>query len=148
MRVSEIWLDRRWLHWPAVRTLARDRGRARPSRSRRSSGGACGGPVRPVADTRRLRQRARNVTQHAARSRFVMGVKAYVGLGSNLGPREEYLQRALDALPHGTSLTVTRVSSILETDPVGGPPDQGRFLNAVAEIETCLGPDELLRVLL
>ena len=77
-----------------------------------------------------------------------MRVKAYIGLGSNLGPREDYLQRALDALRRHPSLEVTRVSPVLEPDPVGGPPDQGRYLNALAEVETALPPDDLLRLLL
>jgi 2-amino-4-hydroxy-6-hydroxymethyldihydropteridine diphosphokinase len=42
---------------------------------------------------------------------------------------------------------VTTVSSFLETDPVGGPPGQGRFLNAAAKIETDLAPEALLEEL-
>lgn len=70
---------------------------------------------------------------------------AYIGLGSNLGNREERLCSALlamRALGH-----VTRISSFYETEPVG-PVAQPDFLNAVAELQTVLPPEELLAALL
>lgn len=66
--------------------------------------------------------------------------RAFLGLGSNVGDREQHLRSALASLP---GLVAT--SDLYETDPVGGP-DQGRFLNLVAEIDTDLGPHELLGV--
>ncbi len=45
-----------------------------------------------------------------------------------------------------SGIRVQNISSIIETDPVGGPP-QGKFLNAVAECETALTPIELLKTL-
>jgi 3-oxoacyl-[acyl-carrier protein] reductase len=45
-------------------------------------------------------------------------------------------------------ITVARVSAYVETMPVGGPPGQGNYLNAAAEIETDLEPIALLQVLL
>src|SRR5262249_45353988 len=75
-------------------------------------------------------------------------VKAYVALGSNLGDRQGHLERALKALRENPSVTVHRVSSFLETAPVGGPPGQGPYLNAVAEIETTLEAEALLQLLL
>jgi 2-amino-4-hydroxy-6-hydroxymethyldihydropteridine diphosphokinase len=65
-------------------------------------------------------------------------VRAFVGLGSNLGDRVGYLRLAVERLPH-----VVAVSPVYETDPVGGP-DQGPFLNCVAELETDMSPRELL----
>ena len=65
----------------------------------------------------------------------------YVALGSNLGDREATIRRAAAAIG------ARRVSSIRETEPWGYA-DQPRFLNAVAEIETELGPRELLERLL
>src|SRR5207244_7670263 len=47
-----------------------------------------------------------------------------------------------DALP------IIRLSTFHDTTPVGGPPDQPRFLNAAAELATTLAPEELLRALL
>src|SRR5438105_11312665 len=75
-------------------------------------------------------------------------VKAYVALGSNLGDRQGHLERAVQALRDHPAVTVHRVSSFLDTAPVGGPPGQGRYLNAAAEIETTLSAEELLRLLL
>jgi len=71
----------------------------------------------------------------------------YLGLGSNLGDRRRNLEAALDALRAHPQIAVTAVSAFLETDPVGGPPGQGRFLNAAAKIETDLLPEALLEEL-
>lgn len=75
-------------------------------------------------------------------------VTAYIALGSNLGDRRDYLDRALQALQEQPGITVTQVSSYYETDPVGGPQGQGKYLNAAAEVQTDLSPRELLEVLL
>lgn len=64
---------------------------------------------------------------------------AYVALGSNLGDRHEHLRFAVLNLPG-----VRATSGVYETDPVGGPDDQGPYLNMVAEIETRMNPFELL----
>jgi 2-amino-4-hydroxy-6-hydroxymethyldihydropteridine diphosphokinase len=77
-----------------------------------------------------------------------MGVVAYIGLGSNLGNRQEYLDRAIQAFQDHADLSVRQVSSYYETDPEGGPPGQPNFINAVAEIETDLEPQELMDQLL
>jgi 2-amino-4-hydroxy-6-hydroxymethyldihydropteridine diphosphokinase len=68
--------------------------------------------------------------------------RAFLGLGSNLGDRAGYLRAAVAALgPHGLAFT----SEVYETDPVGGP-DQGAFLNVVAELDTDLDARGLLEV--
>ena len=67
--------------------------------------------------------------------------RVYLGLGANLGDRAETLRHALSDL--STIGQVVRVSSLYETEPVGYS-DQPRFLNAVALLETALGPNELL----
>jgi 2-amino-4-hydroxy-6-hydroxymethyldihydropteridine diphosphokinase len=66
---------------------------------------------------------------------------AYVGLGANLGDREQTIRRALELLG------AARVSTLIETEPWGYE-DQPRFLNAVAELETDEPPHALLRRLL
>jgi len=71
----------------------------------------------------------------------------YLGLGSNLGDRRRNLEAALDALRAHPQIAVSAVSAFLETDPVGGPPGQDKFLNAAAEIETDLAPEALLEEL-
>jgi 2-amino-4-hydroxy-6-hydroxymethyldihydropteridine diphosphokinase len=73
-------------------------------------------------------------------------VKAYVGLGSNLGDRAGYLLLALSALSRLPKTRLVRLSPIYETDPVGPP--QPRYLNLVAEVETGLSPRDLLEEML
>ena len=77
-----------------------------------------------------------------------MTVTAYIGLGSNLGDRRDYLDRALRALDEHGAIEVGKVSSYRDTEPVGGPPGQGAYLNAAAELRTDLSADDLLKVLL
>ena len=71
-------------------------------------------------------------------------VRAYVGLGSNVGDREVNVKSALEMLDARGGISVVRVSSFVETDPLGGPPGQGKFLNAAAALDTRLSPRELL----
>ena len=60
----------------------------------------------------------------------------FVALGTNLGDREKNLARGVAGLRQ-SGLTITRTSSVYETEPVGGPA-QGAFLNAVVQAETAL----------
>lgn len=69
----------------------------------------------------------------------------YLGLGSNIGDRENNLQDALNELSNRVGITVKKVSSFYETEPVGVK-DQPWFLNAVIEIETNLQPREVLGI--
>jgi 2-amino-4-hydroxy-6-hydroxymethyldihydropteridine diphosphokinase len=73
--------------------------------------------------------------------------RALVGLGSNLGDRRRTLDAAIRALGEMPGVAVERVSSFLETEPVGGPPGQGMYLNAAVALETTLDPFQLLGVL-
>jgi 2-amino-4-hydroxy-6-hydroxymethyldihydropteridine diphosphokinase len=70
-------------------------------------------------------------------------VKAYVGLGSNLGDRRAAIESAVRRLAATPCTRVLRRSAVRETDPVGKT-DQPRFLNAVVEIETSLPARRLL----
>jgi 2-amino-4-hydroxy-6-hydroxymethyldihydropteridine diphosphokinase len=74
-------------------------------------------------------------------------VRAYVGLGANLGDRESTIRRAIELLAAEPAVEVVAVSSLRETDPVGYA-EQPRFLNGVAAVETALGPRTLLDRLL
>ena len=67
--------------------------------------------------------------------------RAFLSLGSNLGDRRQFLSEAVQTL--GSS--VTAVSPVYETDPVGGP-EQGPFLNVMVELDTELTARELLAV--
>jgi 2-amino-4-hydroxy-6-hydroxymethyldihydropteridine diphosphokinase len=68
--------------------------------------------------------------------------RAFLGLGSNLGDRRAALRQAVAALREGGD--VTAVSPLYETEPVGGPEDQGAFLNIVVELATADSPRQLL----
>lgn len=68
---------------------------------------------------------------------------AYLGFGSNLGDRLAHLQAALDGLALAPGISVSAVSAVYETEPVGGP-EQPAYLNAVVALETQLGARELL----
>jgi 2-amino-4-hydroxy-6-hydroxymethyldihydropteridine diphosphokinase len=72
-------------------------------------------------------------------------VRAYVGLGSNVGDRLGHLRSAVAALRANEKIVVTDVSSVYETDPVG--PAQPDFLNAAVAVDTDLSPQEMMRVL-
>ncbi len=69
-----------------------------------------------------------------------------MALGSNLGERTEHLNFAIDAL--AGVLRGLRVSSFLETEPVGVPEGHPRYLNAAAVGQTDLSPRSLLDTLL
>ena len=72
-----------------------------------------------------------------------MAVRAFLGLGSNVGDRLATMQRALDLLGSHPRVNPLRSSRVYETDPVGGPP-QPEYLNAVIEVATDLSARELL----
>src|SRR5271156_2521129 len=72
---------------------------------------------------------------------------ALIGLGSNLGDRRAALEGAIAALTATSGVFVREVSSLHETEPVGGPSGQGKYLNAAAALETTLDPSALLHVL-
>jgi 2-amino-4-hydroxy-6-hydroxymethyldihydropteridine diphosphokinase len=76
-------------------------------------------------------------------------VRAYVGLGSNLGDREATIRRAVELLDERQGIHVAAVSTLRETDPVGVE-GQPRFLNGAAALEVDLTArgllDELLAV--
>jgi 2-amino-4-hydroxy-6-hydroxymethyldihydropteridine diphosphokinase len=73
--------------------------------------------------------------------------EAYVGIGSNLGDREENVRRALELLGADPQIEVLAVSQLRETEPVGLL-EQPDFLNAAARVRTELSPRDLLDCLL
>ncbi|MHC4294844.1 MAG: 2-amino-4-hydroxy-6-hydroxymethyldihydropteridine diphosphokinase [Planctomycetota bacterium] len=72
---------------------------------------------------------------------------AFIALGSNLGQKAATLMRAMCMLDEASGVSVRRISQMIETEPVGGDPDQPRYLNGAAELETSLSPQELLGVM-
>ena len=69
--------------------------------------------------------------------------RAFLGLGSNLGDRVRYLRDAVATL---CEVGPARVSPVYETDPVGGPDDQGPYLNLAVELVTDRSSRDLLGV--
>lgn len=72
---------------------------------------------------------------------------AYIGLGSNLGDRKDFINKALKMLAENKNIKVARASDIIETAPLGGA-DQPKYLNAVAQIKTALSAEDLHKILL
>ena len=72
---------------------------------------------------------------------------AYIALGANLGHREKNITAALQALEATREIKIAKVSSLYETVPVGGPP-QDKFLNAVAQVKTSLDAPRLMSLCL
>ena len=70
----------------------------------------------------------------------------YVGFGSNIGDRLAYIQNAIHALSETEGITLQKISSVYQTDPVGYE-TQAQFLNGVAAIQTDLPPLCLLHTL-
>lgn len=69
--------------------------------------------------------------------------EAYLGLGTNIGAREDNLQKAVDALRLLPKTQVKKISAVYETAPVGYT-DQADFLNLCVRLETALSPSALL----
>jgi len=75
---------------------------------------------------------------------FIIMAKVYVGLGSNIEPRVEFLKKGVAAIKKlGKVITV---SSLYESEPLGFEAEVN-FLNAVLELQTKLTPLELLNQL-
>jgi len=70
----------------------------------------------------------------------------FIGIGSNEGNRLAHISQAIKALGAVDGVHVVQMATIIETNPVGGPP-QGPYLNTVVELETALTPLELLNAL-
>ncbi|WP_455540072.1 2-amino-4-hydroxy-6-hydroxymethyldihydropteridine diphosphokinase [Terrisporobacter sp.] len=71
--------------------------------------------------------------------------KAYLGLGTNMGDRENYLRQACAIINNHPNINILKVSKVYETK-AWGLKEQDDFLNLCLEIETNLNPEELLKV--
>jgi 2-amino-4-hydroxy-6-hydroxymethyldihydropteridine diphosphokinase len=72
-------------------------------------------------------------------------MRAFVGVGANLGDRWAWLALAARALRATPGVAVVRGSRVWDSAPLGPP--QPRYLNAVLELETTLPPRALLAAL-
>lgn len=70
--------------------------------------------------------------------------RCLIALGSNLGDRLENLRVGLSQLAETDGVVIDVVSKLYETAPVGGPDEQGPYLNAALLATTTLGAGELL----
>lgn len=73
--------------------------------------------------------------------------RVFLSLGSNWGDRAFCLKRALERLEALQSTTLSRVSSVYQTEPWGETEGEEPFLNLVAEIETTIPPLRLLALI-
>ncbi|WP_297422509.1 2-amino-4-hydroxy-6-hydroxymethyldihydropteridine diphosphokinase [Clostridium sp.] len=73
--------------------------------------------------------------------------KAYIGLGSNMGDKERYLEAAINKISKEKNIDLKKQSSFIITKPWGYL-EQEDFVNAVIEIETTLEAEELMELLL
>ncbi len=73
--------------------------------------------------------------------------KVYLGLGSNIEPRLDFLQEAVEKLADNEKIKIVKKSSVYQTKPYGYL-EQEDFLNAVILIKTSLDPEELLEIVL
>jgi deoxyguanosine kinase len=71
---------------------------------------------------------------------------AYIGLGSNLGDRKSYIDKALEMIAGAEHVQLCRVSDIIETVALTST-EQPKFLNAVAELKTTLSAMDLYKTL-
>lgn len=69
--------------------------------------------------------------------------RVFLGIGTNIGRRQANIKKALTLLRQ-EGIGIEKVSKIIETDPIGGPP-QPKYLNAVVSVNTCLSPRQLLK---
>lgn len=73
-------------------------------------------------------------------------VEAHLSIGSNVGDRDAHLEQAVAQIGQLDGVTVTAVSGVYETAPVGGV-EQEAFLNLVVAVRTDHGPRDLLHAL-
>ena len=74
-------------------------------------------------------------------------MKAYLGIGTNIGDRKNNIEKAIEALQLVPDINIIRSASVYETAPWGYT-EQANFYNTVVEIETTRTPEMLLGVCL
>ena len=70
-----------------------------------------------------------------------------ISLGANIGHREQAIEQAISLINECSEVSSCQCSSFFETIAAGGPPDQPKFINAVARFETSLKTAEVLKKL-
>jgi 2-amino-4-hydroxy-6-hydroxymethyldihydropteridine diphosphokinase len=88
------------------------------------------------------------MVDYSVSSQHSSTIISYIALGSNLGDRLEHLRSGAQLLEVHQGIRITGKSRIFETEPVGGPDNQGAYLNAVVRLESQFTARHLLDVLL
>lgn len=102
--------------------------------------------LQPPIDEELISTAVRITRQHAELSNassYLRKHTAVIALGSNLGDRVGHLKFAIHRLSQIGA--IRGESPVYETDPIGGPDNQGAYLNMVVTLETDLDPYALLR---
>jgi len=73
---------------------------------------------------------------------------AYIAMGSNLGDRRTTITAAIEALRADEGVFEVELSSLVETDPIGGSVGQERYLNGAARVRTSRDASSLLELML
>jgi len=92
-----------------------------------------------------IKKKGAKISKKAKGKKKAGPVIVYLGLGSNVGDREEFIEQALFLLAKNPGILVTKHSSNHETEAEGGG-DQPKFINAAVEIRTKLAPLKLLEI--
>jgi 2-amino-4-hydroxy-6-hydroxymethyldihydropteridine diphosphokinase len=71
----------------------------------------------------------------------------YLGVGSNLGNRRKNIAQAMQKISKLKDTRIIKMSKVIQTQPMGGPSNQGKFLNAALKIQTKIPPLKLLQAL-
>jgi len=74
-------------------------------------------------------------------------VDVYIAVGSNLGDRRRLIESGIASIDSLASTSVVRVSTLIETEPVG-PGSQGAYLNGAVHLKTSHDAQALLEALL
>ncbi|MBQ8946205.1 MAG: dihydropteroate synthase [Lachnospiraceae bacterium] len=94
--------------------------------------------------------RVHDVKEHVRMVRMLDAVRkydehtAYLSIGSNIGDRMSYIEKAIGLLAMDKRIKVEKVSTIMETEPYGGV-EQENFYNGAIKIKTTYTPSELLK---
>jgi 2-amino-4-hydroxy-6-hydroxymethyldihydropteridine diphosphokinase len=72
-------------------------------------------------------------------------IEAFIGIGSNVGERRDFVRAAVGHLNAADGVEITATSSLYETSPIGGPP-QRSYVNMVVRMHTSLDHRRLLEL--
>ena len=98
--------------------------------------------IQPKKETKTIANADKAVEKNA---KIAPKTAVYLGLGSNVGDREEYIEQAITLLRETPGIRVVRRAANFETEPEGRVP-QSSFINSAVEISTNYLPIKLLEI--